>query len=111
MVTGLGTWELANGRLSLGGLMLFLALPSRLYGPIRGMSGLGNTFYSSSSAADRITELLDQRPQVVETRTPRPLGRARGGTCDSATLRSAAEEGRPVCRKLVSAAAVAATDP
>ncbi|MFE5581746.1 ABC transporter ATP-binding protein [Kitasatospora sp. NPDC056531] len=79
VVMGLGAWELANGRLSLGGLMVFLALLSRLYGPIRGMSGLGNTFYSASAAADRIIELLHQHPQVVETRTPRPFGRARGG--------------------------------
>lgn len=78
VVMGLGTWELTNGRLTLGGLMVFLALLSRLYGPIRSMSGLGNTFYAASAAAERIIELLDQRPQVVEAETPRPLGRAEG---------------------------------
>ncbi|MFG2847312.1 ABC transporter ATP-binding protein [Kitasatospora sp. NPDC048296] len=78
-VMGLGTWELVRGRLTLGGLMVFLALLSRLYSPIRGMSGLGNTFYSASAAAERIIELLDQRPQVVDPPTPRSIGRAQGG--------------------------------
>ncbi|WP_201304995.1 ABC transporter ATP-binding protein [Streptomyces sp. GS7] len=78
LVMGLGTWELARGHLTLGGLMVFLTLLSRLYGPIRGISGLGNTFYSASAAAERIIELLDQRPQVVQAATPRKLGRTRG---------------------------------
>ncbi|MEV7187639.1 ABC transporter ATP-binding protein [Kitasatospora sp. NPDC093102] len=78
-VMGLGTWELVRGRLTLGGLMVFLALLSQLYGPIRGMSGLGNTFYSASAAAERIIELLDQRPQVAAPSTPRTIGRAHGG--------------------------------
>ncbi|MFI9362287.1 ABC transporter ATP-binding protein [Kitasatospora sp. NPDC053057] len=78
-VMGLGTWELVRGRLTLGGLMVFLALLSRLYGPIRGMSGLGNTFYGASAAAERIIELLDQRPQVGEPPAPRAIGRAHGG--------------------------------
>ncbi|MFJ9442317.1 ABC transporter ATP-binding protein [Kitasatospora sp. NPDC101235] len=78
-VMGLGTWELVRGRLTLGGLMVFLALLSQLYGPIRGMSGLGNTFYSASAAAERIIELLDQRPQVAAPASPRAIGRAHGG--------------------------------
>ncbi|MFE5587126.1 ABC transporter ATP-binding protein [Kitasatospora sp. NPDC056531] len=77
-VMGLGTWELVQGRLTLGGLMVFLALLSRLYSPIRGMSGLGNTFYSASAAAERIIELLDQRPQVADPPAPRAIGRAQG---------------------------------
>ncbi|WP_241778115.1 ABC transporter ATP-binding protein [Streptomyces sp. CT34] len=78
LVMGLGTWELARGHLTLGGLMVFLTLLSRLYGPIRGISGLSNTFYSASAAAERIIELLDQRPQIVQAAAPRELGRARG---------------------------------
>ncbi|MEV7924071.1 ABC transporter ATP-binding protein [Kitasatospora sp. NPDC088264] len=79
VVMGLGAWELVHGRLTFGGLIVFLTLLSRLYGPIQSMSGLGNTFYAASAAAERIIELLDQRPQVTDPATPRPLGRARGG--------------------------------
>ncbi|MEV0179900.1 ABC transporter ATP-binding protein [Streptomyces sp. NPDC050625] len=77
-VMGLGTWKLAQGQLTLGGLLVFLALIGKLYSPIRGLSRLGNTFYAASASAERIIELLDQRPQVVEAADARPIGRARG---------------------------------
>ncbi|MGF1425405.1 ABC transporter ATP-binding protein [Kitasatospora sp. LaBMicrA B282] len=78
IVMGLGAWELAHGRLTLGGLMVFIALLSRLYSPIRGASRLSNTFSSASAAAERIIELLDQQPQVAETASCGRLRRARG---------------------------------
>jgi ABC-type multidrug transport system fused ATPase/permease subunit len=53
---GLGTWRLAQGQLTLGGLLVFLALISRLYSPIHDLSRLGNTFYSASASAERIIE-------------------------------------------------------
>ncbi|MFE7242147.1 ABC transporter ATP-binding protein [Streptomyces sp. NPDC057580] len=77
-VMGLGTWKLAQGQLTLGGLLVFLALLSSLYSPIRGLSHLTNTFYAASASAERIIELLDQRPQVVEAADARRIGRARG---------------------------------
>ncbi|WP_459182900.1 ABC transporter ATP-binding protein [Streptomyces sp.] len=77
-VMGLGTWELARGRLTLGGLLVFLGLLSQLYSPIQGMSRLSNTFYSASASAERIIELLDQRPQVTEIADPWPLRPAHG---------------------------------
>ncbi|MFS4096302.1 ABC transporter ATP-binding protein [Streptomyces sp. AF1A] len=77
-VMGLGTWKLAQGQLTLGGLLVFLALIGKLYGPVHGLSGLGTTFYAASASAERIIELLDQRPQVVERAGARRIGRARG---------------------------------
>ncbi|MGW0768056.1 ABC transporter ATP-binding protein [Streptomyces sp. NPDC002676] len=77
-VMGLGTWKLAQGQLSLGGLLVFLALIGKLYGPVRDLSHLGTTFYAASASAERIIELLDQRPQVAEAPDARRIGRARG---------------------------------
>ncbi|MEW2285917.1 ABC transporter ATP-binding protein [Streptomyces sp. NPDC047841] len=77
-VLGLGTWKLAQGQLTLGGLLVFLALIGKLYGPVRGLSRLGTTFYAASASAERIIELLDQRPQVTESPHARRTGRARG---------------------------------
>ncbi|MEV0490150.1 ABC transporter ATP-binding protein [Streptomyces atratus] len=77
-VMGLGTWKLAQGQLTLGGLLVFLALLSSLYSPIRDLSHLANTFYAASASAERIIELLDQRPQVVEAVDALRIGRARG---------------------------------
>ncbi|WP_405751928.1 ABC transporter ATP-binding protein/permease [Streptomyces sp. NBC_00012] len=77
-VMGLGTWKLAQGQLTLGGLLVFLALLSNLYGPIRDLSRLTTTFYAASASAERIIELLDRRPQVTEAAGARRRGRARG---------------------------------
>ncbi|MFD5794947.1 ABC transporter ATP-binding protein [Streptomyces diastatochromogenes] len=77
-VMGLGTWKLAQGQLTLGGLLVFLALIGKLYSPVRSLSRLGTTFYAASASAERIIELLDQRPQVTEAPGARRIGRARG---------------------------------
>ncbi|MEV6761872.1 ABC transporter ATP-binding protein [Streptomyces sp. NPDC051105] len=77
-VLGLGTWKLAEGQLTLGGLLVFLALIGKLYSPVHGLSGLGTAFYAASASAERIIELLDQRPQVTEAPEARRIRRARG---------------------------------
>ncbi|MFI9601558.1 ABC transporter ATP-binding protein [Streptomyces sp. NPDC004069] len=77
-VMGLGTWKLAQGQLTLGGLLVFLALIGKLYTPVRGLSHLGPAFFSAAASAERIAELLDQRPQVHEAPDARRTGRARG---------------------------------
>jgi ABC-type multidrug transport system fused ATPase/permease subunit len=77
-VMGLGTWKLAQGQLTLGGMLVFLALIGKLYSPVRGLSQLGTTYYAASASAERIVELLDQRPQVVEAPGARRIGRVRG---------------------------------
>ena len=78
IVIGMGTWELTQGRLSLGGLLVFLAFLSQLYSPIRGLTKLANTFFSASASAERIIELLDEEPAVKAPAAPVRLGRARG---------------------------------
>jgi ATP-binding cassette, subfamily B, bacterial len=78
VVIGVGTWELQRGSLTLGGLMIFLTLLARLYSPIRGFSRLGNSIFAATAGAERIIELLDQRPSVVEGPLARVLPRAHG---------------------------------
>jgi ATP-binding cassette subfamily B protein len=77
-VIGLGTWTLSEGRLSLGGLLAFLAYLSQLYSPIRGLSRLTNRLFSASAAAERIAEFLDERPAVLDRPGARPLRQPRG---------------------------------
>jgi ATP-binding cassette, subfamily B, bacterial len=61
-----GAYQLSQGNLSVGGLLVFLVFLGRLYGPIRGISGLINSFYSASAGAERIIEFLDEKPSVTE---------------------------------------------
>lgn len=77
-VIGLAVWELSKGRISIGGLMAFVAYLTQLYGPVQGAGRLMNSLYAASAGAERVIELLDEAPSVTEPVNPRPLGRARG---------------------------------
>ncbi|MDT7709975.1 MAG: ATP-binding cassette, subfamily bacterial, partial [Pseudonocardiales bacterium] len=78
VVMGIAVYELAQNRITLGGLLAFLTYLGQLYGPIQGFGGLSNTIYAASASAERIIEVLDEEPAVVEAEQPRPLGRAAG---------------------------------
>ncbi|MBV9919751.1 MAG: ABC transporter ATP-binding protein, partial [Pseudonocardia sp.] len=78
VVTGVAVYELAQGAISLGGLLALLAYLGQLYTPVQGFAGLANTLYSASAGAERILELLDQQPGVTEPAHPHRLGRAVG---------------------------------
>jgi ATP-binding cassette subfamily B protein len=78
LVIGLGTWELSQGHLTLGGLLVFMTFLTQLYSPVRGMSRLVNRIHAASASAERIIEMLDQRPSVAESPGAADLGRAKG---------------------------------
>ncbi len=78
VVMGVAVYELAQGAITLGGLLAFLTFLSQLYGPVQGIAGLSNTLFGAAAGAERILELLDQEPGVAEAERPSPLGRAVG---------------------------------
>lgn len=77
-VAGLGTYLLARGELTLGGLLAFAAYLTQLYSPVRRLVRLANTVYAASAGAERVCELLDQEPAVVDSPNAQRLPRARG---------------------------------
>src|SRR4029453_131404 len=78
LVMGFAVWELANGRVTLGELLVFVAYLSQLYSPVAGFGGLWNEMSSAKAGAERIIELLDQEPGVADTDEPKPLRPATG---------------------------------
>lgn len=78
VVVVLGAYGVSQGQLSIGGLLVFMVYLAMLYGPIRGLSGKLNSFYAASAGAERIIELLDQRPAVVERAGALSLDTCRG---------------------------------
>ncbi|HEX2508025.1 MAG TPA: ABC transporter ATP-binding protein [Miltoncostaeaceae bacterium] len=66
VVLGVGTYELSQGRLTLGGLLAFMVYLSRIYSPLRGLTSLVNSLFSAAAAAERVIELLEAPPAVVE---------------------------------------------
>ena len=78
LVVGFGIRELVAGRVTLGGLLVFLGYLSQLYGPISGVGNLINSIYSASAGAERIFEVLDAKPEVLDPADPVPMRRVRG---------------------------------
>jgi ABC-type multidrug transport system fused ATPase/permease subunit len=69
-----GTAEVAAGRLTLGGFLVFLAYLSSLTGPVRSLARLSATLARGGASRDRIAELLRLPPlRPVPRRLPRPL--------------------------------------
>lgn len=77
-ILGVGIWELSADRITLGGLLAFLAFLAQLYSPVRGLGQLSNSLFGAAAAAERIIDLLDQQPEVTRPARPVPLGRPRG---------------------------------
>jgi ATP-binding cassette subfamily B protein len=78
LVVGFGIRELVAGRVTLGGLLVFLGYLSQLYGPISGVGNLVNSIYSAGAGAERIFEVLEAEPEVVDPPDPVPMSRVRG---------------------------------
>jgi ABC-type multidrug transport system fused ATPase/permease subunit len=77
-VVGLGTWQMAAGGLTLGGLFAFMGYLSLLFSPVRSLSRLTNTIFAASAGAERISELFASRSSVRQRPGARAIGRAKG---------------------------------
>ncbi len=77
-VLGIGTWEVAAGRLTVGGLLSFAAFVGYLFGPVHALGDLVVSAGSAAGSAARLAELLDTRPAVVDTPGARPLTQVYG---------------------------------
>jgi subfamily B ATP-binding cassette protein MsbA len=87
VVIAVGTYELSQGRLTIGGLLVFMVYLGQLYRPIRGLSSLLNVFYEASAGAERVIEFFEQKPSVEGRTSARTLYRARGYVeCDSVSF-------------------------
>jgi ATP-binding cassette subfamily B protein len=78
IIISLGTWEISEGRLTVGGLLAFFAIMANLYRPVHGLSQLGTRALTAQAAAERIVEFLDARPSVTESSGARTLTTPRG---------------------------------
>jgi ATP-binding cassette, subfamily B, bacterial len=77
-IIGLGTLALQQGRMTLGGLIVFLTYFGMLYSPIKGASRLTNSLFAATAGAERIIEVLDERPAVRDPLRAQSLARAEG---------------------------------
>ncbi|WP_250506815.1 ABC transporter ATP-binding protein [Bowdeniella massiliensis] len=73
LVYGVGGIMAITGAVSVGTLVAFAALLTRLYGPLTSLSNVQVEIMSALVSFDRVFEILDLPPQVAEPATPRAL--------------------------------------
>jgi len=74
-----GGRDVLGGEMTLGGLMAFLAYLAMFYTPLSTLAQLTTWLTSFLTASQRVFELLDTTPRVVESETPMQLPPLRGG--------------------------------
>ncbi len=74
----LGSIAVAEGTLTLGGLLVFITYLGKLFGPVRDLGSIGETVFEAAAGAERVIELLDREPEVSDRPGARAIGRARG---------------------------------
>jgi ATP-binding cassette subfamily B protein len=79
VVLGFGAWEIASGRLTLGGLLAFAAYLAYLYPAVQSLGEIALTVSEAAAGSDRVMELLSATPDVTDRPDAVPLaGRAKG---------------------------------
>ena len=73
LVFALGGYLVLGERMKLGELVQFVQYAMLLYGPLIWIAGLPRRFAESMTAAERVFEVIDEAPQVADSRHPRRL--------------------------------------
>lgn len=69
LVIGAGAWSVVAGRQTIGELFAFLTYLTQLYSPTRSLTDLAASANSAAAGAERVQELLDEPPDVVDEPT------------------------------------------
>ena len=66
IVLGAGSWLVVDGQMTIGTLLAFTLYLANFFDPVQQLSQLYNTFLSATAALDRITNVLDEEPDIVD---------------------------------------------
>jgi ABC-type multidrug transport system fused ATPase/permease subunit len=72
-VLGFGGWLALEGDVTVGTLFAFLLYLSNFFDPVQQLSQLYNTFLSAVAALDKIMDVMDEEPEIVDSRGAQPL--------------------------------------
>jgi ATP-binding cassette, subfamily B, bacterial len=78
IVLGYGGWLVLEGDVTIGTLLAFTLYLSNFFDPVQQLSQLYNTFLSAIAALDKIIEVLDEEPEVVDRPGAAELDRIEG---------------------------------
>jgi ATP-binding cassette subfamily B protein len=74
VVLGFGGWLAYQGDVSIGVVVAFLGYLANFFDPVQQLSQLYNTFLSAVAALDKITDLLEEEPEVEDATKAIALG-------------------------------------
>ena len=78
VVWAVGAWEILHHRITVGVLTAFIAYISRFYTRVESMSRVLTVTQRAAAAAQRLFDILDRVPTVIEAKDPLPLGHVEG---------------------------------
>ena len=78
VVLGYGSYLVFNHEMTIGVLIAFLAYLTNFFDPVQQLSQLYNTFLSAVAALDKITDLMDEEPEVRDAAGAVELDRIEG---------------------------------
>ncbi len=78
VVLGYGGWLAYHHQVSIGTLVAFLGFLANFFDPVQQLSQLYTTFLSAVAALDKITDLMDEQPEVRDAPGSVELERIRG---------------------------------
>jgi subfamily B ATP-binding cassette protein MsbA len=94
-----GAFEVLHGRMTPGEAVSAAALAGLLFGPIARLADLASVWQQAAASLDRLGDILDCEPDVVEPAQPVVLGRARGAV-EFDRVCFAYRPGEPVLREI-----------
>ena len=78
IVIWFGAWQVANGHLTMGGLVAFYAYLGMLYSPLTRLTELNIMLANSRSAMERIFEVFDTAPEILQGTSAQAIEGCRG---------------------------------
>jgi len=77
-ITWYGVQRVLSGAITAGELTSFVASVVMMYGPVKKLTKTSNTIQKSIGAAERVFEVMDERPDIVDAAEAKPLAEVRG---------------------------------
>jgi ATP-binding cassette subfamily B protein len=78
VVLGYGGYLVSGGDITVGTLYAFIGYLTNFFDPVQDLSQFYNTFLSATAALDKIMDVLDEEPEVVDRPEAHPLARIEG---------------------------------
>ena len=78
IILGYGSTLVINGSITVGELAAFILYLSMFFGPVQVMGDLYNSMLSTAASAERIFQLLDTKPKIINRPAARPFPRIAG---------------------------------